>query len=162
MPQLPNIEQEMARRVVDPQDAATKIPGQLIPQDELAPYDPPAEYPKRARKYLEMLARNGTMSGACRLAGMSTSNVYKYREELDGFRDEEDHVRDLITDWIEERSFLEVLSSGTSAAVNMKQFMLRSRRRSTYGDRQEVNLNGNVTVSWLDIMKNVDEKQGEK
>ncbi len=132
-----------------------RVPGGkfIIPEDEAPNYEPPEDYPKCAQKYLKNLARTGTMSSATLLTGISPQTVYRYRDLLDGFVEAEDHAKDVVTDWIEEQAFQEVTAVGTPSAVRMKEFMLKTRRRKTYGDRQEVEHTGNVQISWLDLLQ---------
>lgn len=132
-----------------------RVPGGkfIIPEDEAPSYDPPEEYPQGAQTYLKKLARTGTMSAATLLTGISAQTVYRYRDLLDGFKDEEERAKDIVTDWIEEQAFAELTDKGTTSAVRMKEFMLKTRRRKVYGDRQEVEHTGNVQISWLDLLK---------
>ena len=74
----------------------------LIPEED-AIYDAPSPYPDPAHRYLRGLNRCGTMSGACKLAGIGVKRVYEWRKQLEGFQEEEETAKDCLLD-VEEQS----------------------------------------------------------
>ena len=145
-----------------PQSRQRRLPKGLfiIPADEAPDYDPPGEYPDTARRYLKFLARTGTMSSACKFAGISLTNIYIFRDTFEDFYEEEERAKDAVTDWIESMAIMEAMDSGTMTAAKMKTFLLSARRRHVYGEKQEIK--HDVQMSWIDILKGVDKaKKGE-
>lgn len=132
----------------------------IIPEDEAPEYTPPESYPEDAKEYLRWLARTGTMSGAVRMACLDTRKPYGWREHLEGFEEEEQCAKDCVTDWIESRSFQDVAHETGMPGVSMRQFMLKKRRRKEYGDKQEIDVKGEVGLTWVDIMKRATEENG--
>ena len=122
---------------------------------EESPYEPPETYPEEAQDYLIGLSRCGTLSGACKLAGISVNWVYRWRKQLEGFYDEEDIAKYCFTDVLEEDLFkcglgLDPRVSGM-ARVKALDRAIKANRPEKYNDSYEVEVNQKVT--WLDIIK---------
>jgi len=115
-------------------------------------YEAPEEYPELARKYLEELSRIGTMSGATTLAGIGNKRVYEWRLHLEGFKDEEQAAKDCMTDYLEENLFDAGINEVGMARVKALEVALRAKKRE-YNPKQNVEVEGEVGLNWLDILK---------
>lgn len=125
-------------------------------------YDPPQTYPSDAQDYLVGLSQCGTLSGGAKLAGISVNRVYEFRRKLEGFRDEEDIAKTCLTDALENSLYsmglgLEDDVKGM-ARVKAVQSALEANRPSKYNRAQKHEVDGNMNITWYDIMQRADEK----
>ncbi len=135
---------------------------------EQSPYTPPDVYPSDARDYLEGLSRCGTMTGAAAIAGITTTRVYEWRKQLEGFEDEEDTAKYCFTDVLEADLFkcglgLDPRVQGV-ARVNALDRAIKANRPEKYNDNVDVNVDAEVT--WLDIVRehsaDIEEEESEE
>ncbi len=132
----------------------------LIPEEEAPYYNAPEEYPEDARSYLSAITRCGTMSGACKIAGVSVNRVYKWRKEIEDFEDEEQFAKDCLTDALEESLYACGLGSESGMArVKALEAALKSNRASKYDRAQKHEVDAEVNMSWIDIMKQADKDE---
>lgn len=71
----------------------------------LVGYEPPEGFPHEARMYLVALSQVGTLTGACRDAGVGHDRPYGWRRGLEGFAEAEEAAREAHADWLEEQLF---------------------------------------------------------
>ena len=142
----------------------------LVPKEDTI-YSPPThfgedEVPSDCKDYLVGLSRCGTLSGACKLAGISVNRVYTWRKEYGyDFRDEEDIAKDCLIDLIEEELFAAGLGFAEDiqgrSRVNALETALKANREK-YNPKQKHEVEGEVRMSWLDILHKAEKEQNEK
>jgi len=148
-----NTERARQRRIPTDNIGCNRRP--IIPEEESG-YTPPDLYPDAAKRYLSQLARIGTMTGACKLAGNAPKRVYEWRTQLEGFQDEEEAAKDAVTDYIEENLFDAVFTEAGMARVKAAELALKANRGEKYNTKQKVEHDGNVEVTWIDLLKQQD------
>ncbi len=129
----------------------------IVPEEDVS-YDPPGSYPDLAQRYLGQLARIGTMTGACKLAGTSPLRVYEWRTQLEGFYDEEEAAKDALTDYLEENLFDAVFTEVGMARVKALEVALKANRSKKYNPAQKHQVDGEVGVTWIELLKEQENK----
>lgn len=142
----------------------------LVPKEDTI-YSPPSffhedEVPADCQDYLVGLSRCGTLSGACKLAGIAVNRVYTWRKQFGyDFKDEEEIAKDCLIDLIEEELFAAGLGFAEDikgrSRVNAMETALKANR-DKYNPKQKHDIEGEVTMSWLDILHEADKEQKEK
>lgn len=142
----------------------------LLPE-EASVYIPPTNLdgepiPDRAASYLKGLSRTGTMSGACKLAGISVNKIYEYRKKygLD-FTDEEDIAKACLQDVIENELFKCGLGLTADVAGNARVRALEIALRANkpqYNPTTKHEVDADVQLSWLEILKKSQESETGK
>lgn len=134
----------------------------LIDEDD-TPYEPPEDFPQDAKRYLAGLSRCGTMSGACQLAGIGVNRVYKMRKKVgEDFYEEEDIAKDVLTDILEQSLYECGLGAvDGNARVRALESALKANRPSKYDRAQKHEIDGEVQMSWLEIMQKFDDDEEE-
>ena len=132
----------------------------LVPKDQIT-YTPPETFgdekvPVDCQDYLIGLSRCGTLSGACRLAGIAVNRVYKWRKEYGyDFKDEEEIAKACLIDIIEEELFAAGLGYAEDiqgrARVTAMETALKANREK-YNTKQKHEVDGELKMSWLDIL----------
>ena len=132
----------------------------LIPEED-TPYKPPQHWPEDAKDYLIGLSRCGTMSGACTLAGISANRIYQLRKEIGlDFNDEEDLAKEILTDVLEQSLYECGLGAVDGAArVRALESALKANRPDKYDRAQKHEIDGEVKMSWLDLLKKYDKEE---
>lgn len=133
----------------------------LIPEGESG-YEAPEHFPEAAKRYLMCLARIGTLSGACKLAGAAPKRVYEWRAQLKGFEDEEDAAKDAITDYLEENLFDASITEVGMARVKALTEALKANRGTKYNPRQEHQIQGSMSMTWIDILSKTEGGEDEE
>ncbi len=136
---------------------------QLYGLVENTPYEPPEDFPPKAREYLLNLSRCGTMSGACKLSDISTSAVYKFRAQITGFVDEEEVAKSVLTDSLEQSLMEAGLGLDDrvqgSARVRALETALKAMKSEKYNRPKEVDVSAEMT--WIDILKQAESTEEE-
>ena len=87
---------------------------------------------------------------AAKAIGVTRDTLYKWRKSNEWFRLEWDSIQEEITDELEKSAINRALSGDSDT---MLIFMLKSRRRETYGDKQQIDHSGNlgIVVSEIEV-----------
>ena len=85
------------------------------------------------KKVLDAYAEKGTVTAACRCAGISRETFYRWLKEDPKFKAAVDDAYEQVTDDLEE-SALERAKKDTTLTI----FLLKGRKRGVYGDKQEL------------------------
>ena len=96
-------------------------------------------------KFLEGLARYGTVKEGCLDAGISRETAYKWRRRWRWFADAWESAREDAYDELEKVAY----QRGTD--INEKndrmiQFLLKGGRKEKYSDRKEIEHSGGLTI----------------
>lgn len=125
----------------------------LIPEED-SPYEAPENFPPDAQRYLEGLARCGTLSGGAQLAGIGARRVYAMRKQIEGFLDEEEIAKDCLTDVEEEALFdLGLNAKSEMAKVKALEKILKANRSEKYDRTQKHEIEGEIQMTWLDLLR---------
>lgn len=123
--------------------------------------DIPPSYPDKAKTYLKNLCRVKTLSGACNLSKTAYINVYKWREELPDFQSIESEAEAIFTDAIEESLFQSTFNESGIAKIKALELALKANRPEKY-NQENLNIQGNLEVTWLDLIKDYKNKKKEE
>lgn len=91
--------------------------------------------------FLKALAEEGTVSAACRNAGISRNHAYRTRQQDEGFALAWADVESTVTDKLE-RKAVELALDGE---VKLLEFLLKARRPDVY--RESVRVQSDVKIS---------------
>lgn len=137
---------------------------QLYGLVEDTPYEPPENFPPKAREYLLNLSRCGTISGACKLSDISTASVYKYRGQISGFESEEEIAKSVLTDSLEQSLMEAGLGLDDrvqgSARVRALETALKAMNAEKYNRPKEVDVS--AEMSWIDILKQAEQAREQE
>ena len=104
---------------------------------------------EKAEEALAVLQGKQGASVAAHAIGVSRETLYKWRKNNEWFRLEWDAIQEAITDELETSAIHRALSGESDT---MLIFMLKSRRRETYGDKQQVDHSGNLGIVVSEIV----------
>ncbi len=94
----------------------------------------------KKERYLEALAAVGTLSGACRVAGISPHTVYAWEADDPAFVDRQAEARTRVADRLEEMALSRALNVKDPHGHLMIIFMLKALRPDKYRERIKVDL----------------------
>jgi hypothetical protein len=103
-------------------------------------------------KFIAALSETPSVKHASKVAGIHRNTAYKYRKLDAEFAAAWTEALDASVDDLEAKAFRFALSgppkdnSGVNAWVNLVQFLLRSHRRSVYGEKLEAAVAGGLII----------------
>jgi hypothetical protein len=94
--------------------------------------------PRKGKRVLTLLREGYGVQRAAEAIGVTRKTIYNWRDAFPEFGDEFDDIQEGITDSIERTVIQKALDGDTVAGI----FMLKSRRRPVYGERQAIEHSG--------------------
>ena len=110
--------------------------------------------PEKRKRFFDGFRKAGTVTGACKAAGISRSIAYEWRDKDPAFAEEWQTVEDESTDALEKEAYRRAKNGSDTLLI----FLLKGRKPETYRDRYEVKGDHTATVEVL--IRYV--KQGDK
>jgi len=124
--------------------------------------------PKKRRKFLELLTKEWNITKAATQIGTTREAIYQLLERDETFRRAFQTVKDAYLDSLEATSFI-VASRPSREGFQDRKLMLQAHRRNIYGDKQQIDVNHQVTIRNVDVevmrilqQEGVDESQIEE
>lgn len=109
-------------------------------------------------KFIDRIAAGDSVSNACRASNVGRRTVYDLRSRDDGFAARWDEAIESGTDAIEQKAVDLALDGDRSLIM----FLLRGRRRGTYGDKVQVDAKVEaVPVDEVVALRNAAERDPE-
>lgn len=88
--------------------------------------------------FIAALQEHGTVTAACKVAGISRVTAYQHRKDHPDFAERWDDVNESNVDQLEQKA-MEIALNGEPRMI---EFLLRHRRRDVYGDQVRHELTG--------------------
>lgn len=101
---------------------------------------------KAMDEFLKRLAQTGNVMLSAKAADVPRCTAYRWRKKWSTFADEWDAALDEAVDMLEGMAW----KRAAKQSDRLLMFLLKAHRRGFYGDRQKIDIAGNlgVTVNW--------------